>query len=432
MEIYIVQKGDTINSIAEKFGADVLRLIQDNGLEYPYNISPGQTIVITHPKVTHTVQAGDTLQGISELYQVDLMQILRNNPFLSEREYIYPDEVLVIRYDTSRSLTIMGFAFPFISDTALAKSLPNLTYLSVYNYVVTEKGAINSYSDDIQIIQLSKAYGVIPLLTLTSLTLQGVPNIDIAYSVLMNDEYIDNMINDIFNILAAKGYYGINFIFNYVNEINQSLFLHTVRKISSRLMQSDYLFFLSFNYSEKIVDNVITFEKIDYSAFSQYVSSMTFLKFIWGTNYGPPAPVSNMKNIREIINYAFETGVPPDKVSIGQPLLGYDWKLPYIPKQSVATALSITSALDFAYVFASIIEFDDESQTPFFNYSEMSSNITTEHVIWFIDARSIDALNDLIIETGVSGCGIWNVMVYNPQVYTVINSQFDIVKLIEF
>ena len=176
MEIYIVQKGDMINSIAEKYGVDVLRLIQDNGLEHPYYVTPGQTIVIPHPKITHTIQAGDTLQSIAELYQVTLMQILRNNPFLTDGEYIYPDEVLVISYDTSRYLTTMGFAFPFINHTALIKSLPNLTYLSVYNYVVTEKGAIDSFGDDTEIIQISKAYGVIPLLTLTSLTLQGVPN----------------------------------------------------------------------------------------------------------------------------------------------------------------------------------------------------------------------------------------------------------------
>ena len=256
--------------------------------------------------------------------------------------------------------------------------------------------------------------------------------IDIAYSVLTNDEYIDNMINDMIDIITAKGFYGINFIFSYINEMNQSLHLHTVQKISSRLMERDYLFFLSFNYSEKLDDNVTTFEKLEYSAFNPYVSSMIFLKFIWGTNYGPPAPVSNIMNIKNLINYVLESGVPPDKVSVGQPLLGYDWKLPYIPEQSMATALSITSALSFAYEFASVIEFDEISQTPFFNYSEMSLNVTIEHVVWFIDARSIDALNDFIIEAGVYGCGIWNIMIYYPQVYTIINSQFDIVKLIEF
>lgn len=432
MEIYIVQKGDTINSIAEKFGVDVQRLIQDNGLENPYFVSPGQTIVITHPKVTHTVREGDTFQSIADLYQVTPMQILRNNPFLMDREYIYPGEIVVISYDTSRYLTTMGFTFPFINHTALKKSLLNLTYLSVYNYVVTEKGAINSYGDDTEIIQLSKAYGVIPLLTLTTSTFQGVPNIEVAYSVLMNDEYIDKMINDMIDIMKARNYYGVNIIFSHLNEINQSLHLHTVQKVFSRLQQSGYLFFLTFNYSEKKVDNVTTFEKINYSEFSPYVSSMTFLKFIWGTNYGPPAPVSNIINIKNIINYVLETGVPPDKVIIGQPLLGYDWELPYIPAQSCASALSITSTLDLAYALASIIEFDDDSQTPYFNYSVLNLNQSSEHVVWFIDARSVNALSNYIIEAGVNGFEIWNIMIYYPQVYTIIISQFDIVKLIKF
>lgn len=51
-----------------------------------------------------------------------------------------------------------------------------------------------------------------------------------------------------------------------------------------------------------------------------------------------------------------------------------------------------------------------------------------DHIVWFIDARSIDALLGLVIDYDLKGTGIWNITVYNTQLWLIINSQFDIVK----
>lgn len=75
MEIYVVQQGDDINSIAERYGFAVDKLIQDNGLVYPYNLVIGQTLVIALPKQTHIVQQGDTLQSIADSYSITIMQL---------------------------------------------------------------------------------------------------------------------------------------------------------------------------------------------------------------------------------------------------------------------------------------------------------------------------------------------------------------------
>ena len=40
MDIYVVQPGDNINSIADRFGVSVEKLIQDNELENAYNLVP--------------------------------------------------------------------------------------------------------------------------------------------------------------------------------------------------------------------------------------------------------------------------------------------------------------------------------------------------------------------------------------------------------
>ena len=199
MEIYVVQKGDDIYSIANKHVISVDRLIQENGLLYPYNLIIGQALVITYPKQSHIVQQGDTLQSIADLYKVPLMQIFRNNQSLSDRKYVYVGETLVISHNTKGHITTNGFAYPFIQEETLYKTLPNLTYLSIFNYSSAEKGEIITYDEnDSELIKIAKDYGTIPLMMLTTLNQQGMPNEEIAFKILLNEEYQDSNINNFY------------------------------------------------------------------------------------------------------------------------------------------------------------------------------------------------------------------------------------------
>jgi len=134
MTIHVVQPGETLRSIAEIYGVTEEKIITDNELTNPDELLPGQSIVIVFPEKTYIVQQGDTLQSIAAMHNVSVMQLFRNNPSLSNREYIYPGEEIVISYNTGRSIKTYGFCYPFIEENTLRKTLPNLTFLSVSNY----------------------------------------------------------------------------------------------------------------------------------------------------------------------------------------------------------------------------------------------------------------------------------------------------------
>lgn len=429
MDIYVVQPGDNIYSIAERYGVTVYKLVQDNGLNSPFNLVIGQTIVIAYPKQIYTVQEGDTLNSIADAYKVTLIQILRNNPYLSDREYIYPGETIVISYNTNGSITTNGFAYPYIKRETLVKVLPSLTYLSVFNYTAIEKGDIITYSDDAEIIQTTKEYGVIPLLMIATLTTQGEPNIEVAYEILLSEEYQEHHINMILDTMIVKGYYGVNIVFNYMKKINMSLYMNFIKKISNRLQSEGYLFFITINQKIENINNEILFEQIDYADISKYVTGMIFLQLVWGTNYGPPAPVSSINEIRTFIDYVASM-VSSDKIIIGSTTISYDWQLPYIPSNPNAVSLTIDSVINLAQDVGATIQFDETSQTPFFLYNQITSGAPTQHIVWTIDARSIDALEKLMKEYSLNGIGIWNIMTYYSQFWTLINSQYEIVKII--
>ncbi len=114
MIIHVVQQGKTIQSIADYHGISSTMLIQDNGLENSDNLVTGQSIVIAIPEVTYTVKEGDTLEGIADSFQVSIIQLLMNNPFLSDREYIYPGESIIISYAKKGRITIHGNTTPIL------------------------------------------------------------------------------------------------------------------------------------------------------------------------------------------------------------------------------------------------------------------------------------------------------------------------------
>jgi spore germination protein len=428
MEIYVIQEGDTIDSIAARFGIPAQRIILDNGLSYPIQLLVGQALIIAFPKQTHVVQEGDTLQSIAELNQVPVMQLLRNNSFLADRDILYPGETLIISYNTDRSITTNGYVFTFIKRENLIRVLPNLTYLSIYNYTASEHGEVVQYGDDTEIISTSLDYGVIPLLMVTTMTPTGVPNIEAAYNILLNEEVQNVMIEQFVTILKSKGYRGINMVFNYINQINLQLYINMIKRVSERIRQEGLLFFTTIDYGLQEGSGDVTFDQIDYSAIGTYVDNIIFLKFIWGANYGPPAPVSNINHVRRLVEYMSER-YPPEKIMVGVQIFGYDWQLPYLEGRTVATSMTINAVLELAYESAAVIQFDEESLTPFFYYYQIIG-IPVEHVVWFIDVRSIEGINQMVRDFSLQGSGIWNIMFYYPQLWTSINAQFDIIKLL--
>ncbi len=425
MVIHVVQQGDTIQSIADYYRIPVIRLIQDNALENLQRLVIGQSIVIAIPEVTYTVQEGDSLEDIAALFHVTVMQLLMNNPSLSGREFIYPGEILVISYSKKGKIAVHGNARPNINIEVLSKTLPYLTYLSILNYTATIAGEVITYLDDTQIIEAAKTYGVMPLLLITTLTIQGEANIGIEYDLLLDETFQNNFIENLLRILNVKGYQGVNLSFQYINIANIYLYNAFFTKFTDLLNAQGYSVFVTINPNISNVGGEVSFERVDYSILNNLAQNIIFMNYQWATNINPPGPISSIYNLGTFLDYV-NNYIPPDKIIAGMPTIGYDWELPFLPGFSSVYSLTYEGAINLAGGYEAVIQFDELSQTPYFIYYDNE----VQHIVWFIDARSINALLDLVVKYDLYGIGIWNITVYNPPLWLVINSQFDIQKFI--
>jgi spore coat assembly protein SafA len=94
---YVVQAGDTLSDIAQRFGVSLDALIAANPqISDPDRIFPGEVITIPRTRRTYVVQAGDTLSDIAQRFGVSLQALIAANPQISDPDRIFPGQVINI------------------------------------------------------------------------------------------------------------------------------------------------------------------------------------------------------------------------------------------------------------------------------------------------------------------------------------------------
>lgn len=106
---YTVRPGDTISSVANRFGLRTVDVLDWNGLSWRSVIYPGQTLSLTagatatastapaptSSAATHTVAAGDTVFGVAQRHGTSVDAVLAANG-LTRASVIYPGQQLVL------------------------------------------------------------------------------------------------------------------------------------------------------------------------------------------------------------------------------------------------------------------------------------------------------------------------------------------------
>ncbi len=433
MTIYVVQPGDTLESIAREYGVPLSRLISQNELNENGNITVGQTIVILYPEQVYTVQSGDTLESIAESYGVTVNQLQRNNPILKGTDNIFTGQTLIISYDNEKQGTIAvnGYIYPFIERETLIRTLPYLTYLTLFTYGFTidgqlvDRGITEFGLDEDEIIQLCYDYGVAPIMHLSTLTENGTFSSELGNSFLNNIQAQEILIQNIIDRMREKNYYGFDVDFEYLDAQNRDAYTDFVRRLQEALSANGYMLITALIPKASANQPGDLYLSHDYSgigAVSDYVLLMTYE---WGYTFGPPMAVAPLNEVEKVVNYAVSV-IDPSKIFLGVPNYSYDWPLPYERGKTMATKLSNVDAVNLAINTGSVIMCDEIAQAPYFNYT----NEGVEHVVWFDDARSIEAKLALIPEYGLYGASYWNIMQWFPQNWLILNSEYDIEKVV--
>ena len=431
MRIHTVQRGDSIYSIARQYGVPASRIITDNLLTNPGQLVVGEDLVILFPTVIHTVRGGETLSGIAGQYGTTLLSLYQNNPQLNGQPGIFPGQVLNIAYKTPPlgSIRTNGYAYTNIDRTVLRRTLPYLTYLSVFNYGITEDGnLLPPPGDDNELIAIAKEYRTVPLLVLTSLTENGTFSSQRAEQVLNDPTLRAQVIGNTVETVRSKGYGGVDVDFEYIPANSADAYAEFVSLLQDALGE-DGIVFVSLAPKTSADQPGLLYEGHNYSTLGEAADQVLVMTYEWGYTYGPPLAVSPLPEVRRVLNYAV-TEIPPEKIFMGVPNYGYDWPLPYIRGETRAQSLGNVAAVERALQKNTAIEYDTTAQAPYYRYFDRPETYSDaiEHIVWFQNARSADAQLRLVQEYGLGGIGVWNIMRYFPALWWVLHRLYTIQK----
>ena len=425
-----MRAGDSIYSIAKEYSTTPARIIADNGITDPGKLAVGQTLVILYPTETYTVRGGDTLEGIARSFGVTLNELWQNNPALGGKTLIYPGQTLNIRFDTPPlgEIAVNGYAYPFIDPDTLRRTLPYLTYLSVFTYGIRPDGTLvpPSGGNESELITLAREYGTVPLMMLTSLTDKGTFSSELAGKIISDESLSRAISNAAVQTMQNRGYGGIDVDFEYIEPNLADDYVRFLEIIRAAL-PSGYELFVSLAPKTSDTQPGLLYEGHDYAALGAVADKSLVMTYEWGYTYGPPMAVAPIGEVRRVLEYAVSR-IPQAKVLMGIPNYGYNWTLPYVRGESRAKSLSNVAAVNLAIAKNAEIQHDERAATPFFTYFEREGSRAVEHEVWFDDARSMDAKLRLMNEYALAGGSVWNIMNYFPALWAVMNSLYSIRK----
>lgn len=421
MIIYTVRPGDTVNSIASRFGVPAERIILDNEIQ-PEKLSVGQALVVAYHGKVHTVRQGESLWSIASRYGISVDQLWRNNPVLGGESTIFPGQTLVISFsDVKRGrLSTTGYIYTFADESVVRKTLPYLSYLAIFSYGIRDDGSLIA-PDDGRLIALAKEYGTKPMLVLTSLGEDGTFSTARVSAVLNDRSALDNLISNLVSVMNSKGYDAINSDFEYIPASDRDAYVSFISELRAALEPYGKTVDVSLAPKTSDEQRGLLYEGMNYRALGESADTVFLMTYEWGYTYSEPRAVAPINAVKQVVSYASGI-IPRDKIRMGMPNYGYDWQLPLV-EGTAARSLSNVAAVELANDTGAEIFFDEEAKTPWFRYYDEQGSA---HEVWFEDARSVDAKLTLANGEGLLGVGVWNVTKWFPQLWFVLNVLYEI------
>ncbi len=360
MEIYIVKSGDTVDSVALENEVSVESVLYNNQIEYPYALAVGQALLLT-----------------------------KGTPS-NER----------------KTVSVNGYAYPFINSDVLNQTLPYLSALSVFSYGFSAEGdLIYPPLDDTFMIEAAIQFQAAPILTLTPFGPDGQFSNYLINRVINNWEAAENLIQQITETVQAKGFQGVDVDFEYILPEDRVPFAEFVGRLREAINAIGYPVSVALAPKTSDTQEGLLYAGKDYALLGEAADSVLLMTYEWGYTYGPPMAVAPINKVREVVEYAI-TRMPEYKIDLGIPNYGYDWTLPFVKGESKARTIGNIEAIEIAVDNNAEIQFDPVAMSPFFRYTRDG----LEHEVWFEDVRSMEAKFNLVKEFDLRGMGYWQVM----------------------
>ena len=378
-QYYIVQPGDSLWSIGQRFGINYLTLAQMNGISPNAMLMIGTALFIPPPPKTSAEILAYVEPRGTEVGEALLNQVREAGPYLTY--------LALFSYEARRDGTLKTpIIEPLPTTAAEAGTSLAMVITNLENYQFSS--------------ELAR---------------------DIFQSVAVQNLLLDNIVDEAKRIGNISD---IHFDLERIPGDQRVAYQDFLRRAVERLHAEGYTVSAALAPKTRADQPGEWYVAHDYKAIGEIVDFVMLMTYEWGYSGGPPMAVSPLPQVEQVVQYAL-TEIPANKILLGQNLYGYDWTLPFVQGGPYAEALSPQRAIEVAKRYNAAIQYDYTAQAPFFHYYDEEGR---EHVVWFEDARSIQAKFNLVKRLHLRGVGYWKLGLPFPQNWLLIGANFNVVK----
>lgn len=383
-QTYIVNAGDTLFSIGQKFGVPVDELITANNLPSDM-IYPEQRLRI--PPVS-SVNASDTRYVLG---------------FYVDREEGLPGSYGTMSAYSSQITAVAPFWHRLAPDNPVQ--------------IEGHRPADGSGTGDLKSVISEARKNNIQVFALVHNMIYPawVDGAGLAAAVLENGRTRSEFINQLESMIKEYGYDGVNLDIENIKLDDRDRYSLLVKELFERLNPQGYK--VTVCVPAKTHDNLTSSWSgpFDYKEIGRYSDIVVIMTYDEHGYHSGPGPIASNGWVRDVARYAAEV-IPPEKILLGIPGYGFDWTA----GQSCPRYISFAQAVSVAESRQADILWDDTARSPYFKYSDGDS---AGHEVWFEDAASLNYKLDILEEFGLKGIAIWRLGMEDPAVWDILNNR---------
>jgi spore germination protein len=371
MFVYTVRQGDSLFTISRKYNVSLSAITNINGIRG--EIVPGQALLI--PQTFYTVQPGDSFYLISKMTHVPVQSLMAANQLWNPNQ-LRPGMRLAIPELPDYPIHSIGYVTlrtPEQDQEMISMLAPVVTYMPLFEYHFSADGSLSELNDQVA-IETAQNHDSAPLATITNLTTTGFSR-ELTHQMLNSPDARQRLIDNIFNLIATKGYAGVNIDFEGIRTEDRDLFSGFLRGLRDRLKTRGFI--VSIAVPPKTSEDIPWLKGYDYGAIGSVMDFVFIMAYDWHHAGSAPGPVAPIGEVRRTIEFALNN-MNRNKIILGVARYGYNWTLPDTP-QSAGRALSSLAATQLAIRHQVPIRYSEEFESPSFSYVDEAG---TRHVVW--------------------------------------------------
>lgn len=338
----------------------------------------------------------------------------RSEPLDAKKIFSYPSSNVSLSVTGIPSREVYGF-FPYWMLSASDQiNLNGLTTIGLFGLETDGNGNIVIAHDDGSpdkgwemwtdpqldtLITRAKARRINIELVIKSFNNNSINNLALSESA--QTQFIANAIQ----LMNLKQLNGINLDFEYIGEVDPK-----VRDGFTRLVTN-----LRTEMKRNLPNSTLTVDTyalsasekqlFDIPALTDQIDAFIVMGYDFHTPLGESGPIAPMEGAISIIGsvQSFLEKVPAEKVILAVPYYGYDWP---VPNNYGGIGSKTVSYAEIANLSKShSIQWDENSQTPFIEYTDPETSITRQ--IHYENPRSLGVKYDYVNRKNLRGVGIW-------------------------